>query len=336
MTPSVGTVAAVPVQLQDRAAPLETVRINMTEHLRGSALEMAAAVAEVDGMTAAQRRTFGAAIRRRFAEWRPAVGLQARPVPLLLQGSGNVKIGRNVARTLTYTGSPSTSARVVFSMASGKRRRVVMDSCPWSGSCAACCVLRGGNARYSTVSAGRTWRTLCAYVDPVGWAALRRVELVAAANRHGAILERGDVGTEYGMSDWLPSLYADTPEGAAVRGYDYGKRPNILGGDGWAADGHHRTAYSWNESSNARRVARFLERGGTVAMVTDTRKGENVPSAVDIAGTWWPTVDGDVTDDRYNDPESVVVVLRAKGAAVVRGRRSALVRGRLVQLLHYV
>lgn len=331
MTPSVATVAAVAV---DVSPP--TVRVNMFEHLRGSAVEMAAAVAEVDGMTAAERRAYGATLRRRFAEWRPAVGLQARPVPLLLSGSRNVKIGKNIARTVTYTGSPSTSARVVLAMSSGERRRVVMDSCPWSGSCAACCVLRGGNARYSSVAAGRAWRTLCAYVDPVGWAALRRAELVAAADRHGAILERGDVGTEYGVADWLPTMYADTPSGAIVRGYDYGKRPSLLAGDGWGAGGHHRTAYSWNESSSPRRVARFLERGGTVAMVTDTRKGENVPSAVDIGGEWWPTVDGDATDDRHNDPDGVVVVLRAKGAAVVRGRRSALVRGRLVQLLDYV
>lgn len=332
--------AATPVTLARpgaRARPLEqTRRVNMAAHLAAHALDMADAVAMVDAMTRAERRAWAAATRRRFAEWRPAVGLEPRPVPLVLPGEGNAKIGKNISRTVTYTGAPSTSARVPLTLVDGSPVVLVLDSCPHSGTCAAVCVVCGGRGRFSSVRAGRTWRTLCAYMDPAAWAGLRRAELVALADKHGAILERGDVATEYALADILPELYADTPAGALVRGYDYGKRPTLLQGDGWAADRHHRTAYSWSESSSSRSVAAFLERGGTVAMVTDTRKGEPVPRLVDIAGRWWPTVDGDESDNRHEDPAGVVVILRAKGAAIGRGRRAALVRGRLVQPLEYV
>lgn len=328
--------ASVAVEIGRRPVDVRTVRVDMTAHLGEHAAAMRAAVTAVDAMRPAERRTYAAAMRRRFAEWRPLVSLEPRPVPFTLEGEGNMKIGKNDARTVTYTGAPSTSARAVLTMSDGEAVRVVLDSCPHSGACAAVCVLKSGNGRYPSVAAGRAWRTLCAYMDPAGWAAVRRAELIGAADRHGAIVERGDTGTEHGIIDMVPELYADTPRGGIVRGYDYGKRPSILQGDGWSADGHHRTTYSWSESSNTRAVVRFLERGGTVAMVTDTRKGEPVPSAVEIGGRWWPTVDGDESDNRLEDPAGVVVILRAKGAAATRGRRGDLVRGRFVQSLTYV
>jgi hypothetical protein len=189
-------------------------------------------------------------------------------------------------------------------------------------------VLTGGNARYSSVANGRRWRDLVSYTDPVGWIPLLRAEIIAAADRDNGrgVLVRSDVGTELGLARLVPALFADTPSGSRVRGYDYGKNPAILRGDGFTTNRNHRTAYSWNERSDARTVNRYLGRGGNVVVVAAIRKGDPIPEAWRIGRQWWPTVDGDADDDRHNDRRSAVVLVRAKGKAA-QARHAARLGG---------
>ena len=55
----------------------------------------------------------------------------------------------------------------------------------------------------------------------------------------------------------------------------------------------------------------WLNNGGNIAVVFDTKKGEELPSS------FWgrPVVDGDKTDLRFLDADNVVVGLRSKGKA---------------------
>ena len=298
------------------AAPTEprTVRVDMLRHLERHAAAMAAAVAAADAMTDHERRTRRRQLGAMFAELRPTVGLMARPTDLLMPGTSNTKLAKNPAPTVSYTGSPSTSGRVHVDTADGPVR-LVFSQCPHAGRCAAVCVLTGGRGKFSSTMAGRRWRDLVAYTDPVGWAQLIRLEIIAAADRHGMILARLDTGTELGLGRMVPAILADTPNGATVRGYDYAKNPAVLEGNGWTDNRHHRTVYSWNESTEPAAVGRFLRRGGSVAVVLNIPKGAPIPATWRIGRTDWPTVDGDATDNRLADPGAVVVVLRAKGAA---------------------
>ena len=330
---TLGTVAAVPVTLTNKpATPSQRWRVEMAQHFTKHADAMAEAVAAFDLMTPKEQRRMVAQLRLRFSELRPLVGLKANRTSLTQSAAGNIKVAKNVARTITYTGSPATSGRVTVDTLRGPVE-IVANNCPHAGKCARVCVLSGGNARYDGVRDGRRWRDLVAVLDPVGWVVLRRAELIAAADKFGAVLERGDVGTEYGLADLVPQLYADTPKGNTVRGYDYGKRPQILRGDGWTADRHHRTVYSWNESSDARAVNRFLGRGGNVVMVAAIAKRDDVPAAVLIGSKWWPTIDGDKTDDRFNEAGGRVVIVRAKGKATEKKHAAHL--GGFLQEIQY-
>ena len=105
--------------------------------------------------------------------------------------------------------------------------------------------------------------------------------------------------------------------------YDYTKDPSVLAGDGWVLP-NYRKVYSWNEGSDPELVAEFLMRGGTTAFVTNRVKGAPVAAHVLIDGLPFLLVDGDVSDDRFNDPSRCVVDLYAKGKA--RNRRSAFVQ----------
>jgi hypothetical protein len=41
-------------------------------------------------------------------------------------------------------------------------------------------------------------------------------------------------------------------------------------------------------------------------------------SAIDFGGEWWPTIDGDETDDRTRDPRGHAILLRGKGPLQTR------------------
>lgn len=309
------------------AEPVPTVRVNMAALLENLSGDLAAAVAAIDNMSRHERNRHAAALRRRFAELRPVVGLAARPTSLTLAGGGNMKTAKNRLPTITYTGSPATSGRVLLDTVDGPVR-LVFSNCPHLGKCARVCVLTGGNARYSSVANGRRWRDLVAYTDPVGWIQLLRAEIIAAADRGNGrgVLVRSDVGTELGLARIVPALFADTPNGSTVRGYDYAKNPAAMRRDGFIADRNHRSVYSWNENADARTVNRYLHRGGNVVVVAAIRKADPIPSAWKIGRQWWPTVDGDADDDRYNDPAGRVVIVRAKGKAA-QARHAARLGG---------
>jgi hypothetical protein len=85
--------------------------------------------------------------------------------------------------------------------------------------------------------------------------------------------------------------------------------------DGKYMPGYHLT-FSRSEKNEADCV-RFLSQGGTVAAVFDTTYSHAHHYYAPLPRTWkgFPVIDGDINDQRYLDPQGVVVGLRAKGKA---------------------
>jgi len=83
---------------------------------------------------------------------------------------------------------------------------------------------------------------------------------------------------------------------------------------------NYSLTFSRSETNEAE-TADILARGGNVAFVFSTKRGESLPpsvvrfpSGVNI-GIPFAVIDGDVSDLRFTDPRGVVVGLRAKGRA---------------------
>jgi hypothetical protein len=93
--------------------------------------------------------------------------------------------------------------------------------------------------------------------------------------------------------------------------YDYTKNPRrmeaYLAGD---MPENYKLTFSRSET-NEDLADKFVRRGGNVAVVFTTPKGDTLPKT--YLGR--PVIDGDEHDLRFLDPSGVVVGLRAKGRA---------------------
>jgi hypothetical protein len=92
---------------------------------------------------------------------------------------------------------------------------------------------------------------------------------------------------------------------STVQFYDYTKHRNRRD-----LPANYHLTFSRSEANNDAALE-WLAAGGNVAVVFDTKKGQNLPE------TWngYRVIDGDLTDLRFLDDKNVVVGLRAKGPA---------------------
>jgi hypothetical protein len=129
-------------------------------------------------------------------------------------------------------------------------------------------------------------------------------EIRRAVQKYDDVLVRLNTASDLHWERIAPSLF--DIEGA--RYYDYTKiAPSARG-----RHPNYRLVYSLSEAPHSIATALdYLEEGGTVAVVFDTKRGEALPPQY----LGYPVIDGDTHDDRTLDPEGVIVGLRAKGSA---------------------
>jgi hypothetical protein len=168
------------------------------------------------------------------------------------------------------------------------------------------------------------------YQDRARFLEILRYELTrerARARRDGEkLIVRPNVLSDIDWPRAHPEIIA---EFADVQFYGYTKNPLAYGRylDGQYPPNYYLT-FSRSEA-NEPKALEFLARGGTVAMVFDTKYTNgryNSKRPLPSSYRGFIVVDGDLTDLRFLDPEGVIIGLRAKG----RARRKGLETGGFV------
>ena len=180
----------------------------------------------------------------------------------------------------------------------------VMDTCTSaSDECIKACLKNSGRMPMNV--AVRIDKTLLLHRDRELFLECLRYDirkLVAQAKREGMIPAVRINGT----SDlpWIARLMAE--EFPDVQFYDYTKHVRPY----WRTALNYHLTFSYS-GHNLDAALDALRNGVNVAVVFDTRKGEELPA------TWkgFPVVDGDEHDLRFLDHKGAVVGLRAKGKA---------------------
>jgi hypothetical protein len=232
--------------------------------------------------------------RNEWATYRQAQGFKYSSPKLLTYPANQAKLDKSEAFTVGLTLQHADTSGV--------------ECCPWRGECTAICVLDNGNGRYPMVQLARDVKTKFLYDHPQAFMVLLGHELRELSTKFERVLVRLNMNSDLRFYKILPKLV----NGEIFRNlffYDYTKNPATLSTNGIVAK-QYRLVYSVSESSNMVKVREFVANGGTAAIVTSRTKKQAPPAS--FMGL--PVVDGDITDNRY-DERGVWVDLSAKGKA---------------------
>jgi hypothetical protein len=231
---------------------------------------------------------------------------------LLSNGLTNAKLSKLADRIessiLYFAAGPSADE------ADGRKGKA-RDVCPWKTvACYLSCLVTAGRGLCPNVVEARIKRTLMFLNERPAFIERVTYELELLARRS---LRKGyqAVCRLNGTSDipWervAPQWFESHPE---IQFYDYTKSPNrmreFLSQTRWPSNYH--LTFSRSEEMPTSLIQELVALGGNVAVVFDVKREHSLPY------TWhgMRVIDGDTSDWRFNDPEGVIVGLRAKGKA---------------------
>ena len=224
--------------------------------------------------------------------------------PLLTKGDHNLKLNKATVYTTGLT---------LFQYVQ-RIGDLTVNACPNAGQCAAVCVLNEGKGRFVKVQVSRRAKTAFLVAQPAAFSYLLGWELAMVEIDHIEFLFRPNVASDVSWERLIPAMTGGECI-AGMTSYGYTKRPGVLDTDGWL-DKAYRVAYSWNEKSDRHKVGKFLDRGGSVAIVTSRKKGAPVmANDPDPLGTYGvKIIDADKTDEWIFE-RAVIGDLSAKGKA---------------------
>lgn len=187
----------------------------------------------------------------------------------------------------------------------------VANVCAFSDSCAETCVAFSGNGSFSSTIRSRQAKTEFMIHNPYHFMVMLCDELATIHEyTESTALVRlntySDIRWERIFPDFMPQLYS-------IGFYDYTKHP-ISSRPAESLPGNYLLTYSVSEKTTAQEITKAKAAGRNLAVVVSIRSGKTKEGWRPIPSTWanMPTVDGDLTDDRANDPSGVVVILRRK------------------------
>lgn len=234
-------------------------------------------------------------VERAWALWssfRLAQGLTAHAVPLLTAPGGNVKLAKGHAAIYGLSLTPWTFSG----------HNVCRQASP---ECQAGCVAFSGRGGQPHVIAGRTAKTRFLAEHPSSFMAILMFEIAAVAveateHQSSVLAIRLNAFSDLPWESLYPPLIESYP---GIQFYDYTK---------WTArrslPNYHLT-YSADERWTFAAIERQVRMGENVAVIFRVAQASPLPNS-------WrelTVIDGDVDDQRWEDPRGVVVGLRAKG-----------------------
>lgn len=256
------------------------------------------------------------------AESRARVGYKRAPAPILTSGASQHKLAKNSDPSfgLMLQSERGMMADQWADIRAAYRLTGGINLCPLaSAGCALACLKTSGQSGMPDQQRAQAVRTAFLLAYPREAGLIIGAELRAALKRYGRVNLRlnttSDIRWEYVSPAMIDALAT-----AGVALYDY---------TAWSPEQRNPShayslTYSAKEPSHTpdAYLETILAAGGTVAMPFTTRRGEALPE------TWhgYPVIDGDVSDERRNDPPGVVVGLRAKGHAWRRDNSAGFIR----------
>lgn len=263
-----------------------------------------------------------AAARKLQGEYRARAGYRNAPAAILTSGASQYKLSKN---TLASFGMMLTPERGLMSPKYADIRAAFgiagpVNVCPLASlGCALACLSTSGQSGMPAQQRAQAARTAFLLAEPHAAGLIIGAELRAAIWRNGEINLRLNTTSDIRWEFVCPDMLAELSR-AGVKFYDYtawspAKR---------APSDIYTLTYSAKETSHTpdSALVAILSAGGNVAIPFDTPRGKPLPE------TWrgFTVIDGDVSDERRNDPAGVVVGLRAKGHAWKRDNSAGFIR----------
>jgi hypothetical protein len=181
--------------------------------------------------------------------------------------------------------------------------------CAFAGDCARDCVAFSGNGGFSSTQRVRLARLAFAIEQPRLFAVLLWDELrMHSQDDTYPMNVRLNTYSDIRWEKVAPHLFEYFER---ANFYDYTKHPARSRRD---VPANYSLTYSVSEKTTPSEFWRNLEIGRNVAAVVDVRSGKTPQGWRPIPPTFAGvrTIDGDLRDDRHNDPRGVVVILRRK------------------------
>lgn len=260
--------------------------------------------------------------RQLYAVMREKVGYKRSAAAMLTNGAAQQKLSKNTVPSFGLMLTPERGlmrpelqdVRDAFFLTGA------FNLCPMaSKGCAAACLVFSGQSGMPAAQRAQAVRTafLLAYPSSAGF--IIGAEIRAALKRHGRINLRLNTTSDIRWELVAPGL-VQALDAAGVTLYDY---------TAWAPkDRAESSSYGLTYSAKEPQhtddayLADILSAGGNVAMPFTTARGQALP----LEWNGFRVIDGDVSDERRNDPRGVVVGLRAKGYKWKRDNSAGFIR----------
>jgi hypothetical protein len=183
--------------------------------------------------------------------------------------------------------------------------------CAFSDSCAETCVAFSGNGSFNSTMTSRLAKTELMIKFPYEFIVLLCDELTTIheySNRNALVRLNtySDIRWERIFKRFMRHCYS-------INFYDYTKHP-LRSRPSHTLPDNYKLTYSVSEKTTAQEIQKAHAAKRNLAVVVGVRSGNTSNGWRPIPSTWagMPTVDGDLNDDRANDPPGSVVILRRK------------------------